>query len=90
MTVMMMMMMMMMTTTTTSMTVLKLYFFVHPDTSDVYIRETGLTVESNSSTDLTKALKIIYSQQKVSRLYYEMLTQGKDCLLYTSDAADER
>ena len=38
----------------------------------------GLTVESNSSTDLTKTLKIIYSQQKGSRLYYEMLTQGKD------------
>ena len=43
-----------------------------------YIRKTGLTVESNSSTDLTKTLKIIYSQQKGSRLYYEMLTPGKD------------
>ena len=43
-----------------------------------YIRKTGLTVENNSSTDLTKTLKIIYSQQKGSRLYYEMLTQGKD------------
>ena len=43
-----------------------------------YICKTGLTVESNSSTDLTKTLKIIYSQQKGSRLYYEMLTQGKD------------
>ena len=43
-----------------------------------YIRKMGLTVESNSSTDLTKTLKIIYSQQKGSRLYYEMLTQGKD------------
>ena len=42
-----------------------------------YIRKTGLTVESNSSTDLTKMLKVIYSQQKGSRLYYEMLTQGK-------------
>ena len=26
-----------------------------------YIRKTGLTVESNSLTDLTKTLKIIYS-----------------------------
>ena len=43
-----------------------------------YIRKTGLTVESNSSTSLTKSLKIIYSQQKGSRLYYEMLPQGKD------------
>ena len=43
-----------------------------------YIRKTGLTAESNSSTDLTKMLKIIYSQQKGSPLYYEMLTQGKD------------
>ena len=43
-----------------------------------YICKTGLTVENNSSTDLTKMLKIIYSQQKGSRLYYEMLTQGKD------------
>ena len=43
-----------------------------------YRRKTGLTVESNSSTDLTKTLKIIYSQQKGSRLYYEMLTQGRD------------
>ena len=43
-----------------------------------YIRKMGLTVESNNSTDLTKTLKIIYSQQKGSRLYYEMLTQGKD------------
>ena len=43
-----------------------------------YIHKTGLTVESNSSTDLTKTLKIIYSQLKGSRLYYEILTQGKD------------
>ena len=43
-----------------------------------YIRKTGLTVDSNSSTDLTKTLKIIYSQLKGSRLYYEILTQGKD------------
>ena len=27
---------------------------------------------------MTKTVKIIYSQQKGSRLYYEMLTQGKD------------
>ena len=43
-----------------------------------YIRKTGLTVESNSSTDLTKTLKIIYIQQKGSHLNYEMLTQSKD------------
>ena len=42
-----------------------------------YIRKTGLTVESNNSTDLTKTLKIIYSQQKGSRLYHEILTQVK-------------
>ena len=45
-----------------------------------YICKTGLGVESNSSTDLTaaKTLKIIYSQQKGSRLYYQLLTQGKN------------
>ena len=42
-----------------------------------YICKTGLTVESNSSTDLTKTLKIIYSQQKGSRLYYEVLHRVK-------------
>ena len=42
-----------------------------------YIRKTGLTVESNSSADLTKTLKIIYSQQKGSCLYCEMLHRVK-------------
>ena len=37
-----------------------------------YIRKSGLT------TDLTKMLKIIYSCQKGSCLYYKVLTQDKD------------
>ena len=40
-----------------------------------YIRKTGLTVEKNKSTDLTKTLKIIYGAQKGARLYYEVLIQ---------------
>ena len=40
-----------------------------------YIRKTGLTVEKNKSTDLTKTLKIIYVAQKGARLYYEVLIQ---------------
>ena len=40
-----------------------------------YIRQTGLTTEGNSSLDLIKTLKIIYTQQKGAHLYYEVLTQ---------------
>ena len=40
-----------------------------------YIRKTGLTVEKNKSTDLTKTLNIIYGAQKGARLYYEVLIQ---------------
>ena len=43
-----------------------------------YIHKSGLTAKINSSTDLTKMLKIIYSRQKGSRLYYKVLTQDKD------------
>ena len=40
-----------------------------------YIRQTGLTFEGNSSVDLIKTLKIIYTQQKGAHLYYEVLIQ---------------
>ena len=43
-----------------------------------YIRKIGLTAKSNNSTDLTKMLNIIYSRQKGTRRYYEVLIQGKD------------
>ena len=39
-----------------------------------YICQTGLTTEGNSSLDLIKTLKIIYTQQKGAHLYYEALT----------------
>ena len=42
-----------------------------------YIRKMGQTVESNSSTDLTKTLKIIYSQQKGSRCIMKCLHRVK-------------
>ena len=38
-----------------------------------YIQKTGLTVENNSSLDLTKTRKVIYSGQKGARIYYEVL-----------------
>ena len=40
-----------------------------------YVCNTGLTVKNNSSIDLIKTLKVIYSGHKGARLYYEMLTQ---------------
>ena len=38
-----------------------------------FLRKTGLTVEKNKSTDLTKTLKIDYSAQKGARFCYEVL-----------------
>ena len=40
-----------------------------------YIRKTEITVEGKNSADLIKTLKTIYSQQKDSRLYYEVLAE---------------
>ena len=39
-----------------------------------YTRKTGITLENNSSVDLIKTLKVIYSGRKGARLYYEVLT----------------
>ena len=38
------------------------------------MRKTGIAVENNSSVDLIKTLKVIYSGRKGARLYYEVLT----------------
>ena len=41
-----------------------------------YIRKTEITVEGKNLADLIDMLKMIYNQQKGSRLYYEVLSQN--------------
>ena len=50
-----------------------IYWIVQAIKSD--IRKTAITVDCKKSADLIKTLKAIYSQQKGSRRYYEVLTQ---------------